>query len=398
MRILLIHNFYQQPGGEDRVFDSEKALLIARGHQVFEFTKHNDEIRQYNSLQKIALMGKTIVNKAVQRELLQAAQAQQPDILHFHNTFPLISPAAYSVGKTLNIPVVQTVHNYRFFCANGLFYRDSRVCEDCFGKRFPFPALIHACYRNSRLQTLPAAVMQAYHQRQKTWQKQVDAFIVLTEFGKEKFLQAGFPAEKVFVKPNFIDPDPGYSKEPREYALFVGRLSEEKGVETLLTSWQSLPEIPLHIIGEGPLSEKLRRAAAEKRSTKVEFWGRKPPEEVNAALRKTLFLVVPSECYETFGLAAAQAYACGVPVIASRLGAMAEIVQEGRTGLLFIPGNAEDLAAKVQWAWEHPREMQEMGRNARAEYETRYTAEQNYRILMEIYQRAGERTKDKGCE
>jgi glycosyltransferase involved in cell wall biosynthesis len=388
MRILLIHNFYQQPGGEDRVFDSEKALLSARNHEVFEFSKHNDEIRQYTPLQKIALMGKTTLNAGVQKELLEVVKNRKPDVLHFHNTFPLISPAVYNVGKALNIPVVQTIHNYRFFCANGLFYRDNRVCEECFGKRFPLPGILHACYRNSRLQTFPVAGMQAYHHQQKTWQKKVDAFIALTEFGKQKLLQARIPAEKVFVKPHFIDPDPGYSREPREYALFVGRLSEEKGVETLLKSWQFSAKIPLKIIGDGPLLEKLRHDAAEMKIKEVDFLGRKPLEEVNRAIQKALFLIVPSECYETFGLVAAQAFACGTPVIASRLGAMGEIVEDGKTGLHFISGDVEDLAAKVEWAWAHSGEMTKMGGEARREYEKKYTAEINYEMLIEIYHSA----------
>jgi glycosyltransferase involved in cell wall biosynthesis len=390
VKVCLIHNFYQQPGGEDRVFYSEKALLENRGHQVFEFTRHNDEIRQYNPLQKIALIGKTIRNKAVRQELLEAVQAQQPEVLHFHNTFPLISPAAYDVGKALQIPVIQTVHNYRFFCAKGLFYRDNRVCEDCFGKRFPLPAIVHACYRDSRLQTFAVAAMQAYHQQQDTWQKQVDAFIALTEFGKEKLLQAGFPAEKVFVKPNFIYPDPGESIEKREGALFVGRLSREKGAETLLKAWEHLKTIPLNIAGDGPERENLQQFVQRNRIKSVIFLGGLSREEVFESMKKTKFLLFPSEWYEGLPMIIAEAYACGIPVIASRLGAMAEIVQEGKTGLLFTPGNAADLAAKVQWAGEHREEMGEMGKNARKEYEEKYTAEGNYEMLMAVYEKARE--------
>lgn len=398
MRILLIHNFYQQPGGEDGVFRNEKALLERYGHEVSEFTRHNDEIRNYSPLQKLKLFLNTAYNARLKWEFYQFVKQARPQVLHFHNTFPLISPAAYYVGRELNIPVVQTLHNYRFLCANALFYRDGRVCEDCLGKAFPWPGLLHACYRNSRLQTLPVSLMQALHRARKTWLSQIDVLIALTGFGREKMLQAGFSPDQVLVKPNFVDPDPGFSPERGDYFIFVGRLSPEKGLHTLLRAWEDLSDIPLKIIGEGPLLADLQRIAAPRSPAAVEFWGRLPRREMLSRLRGAACLVLPSECYETFGLVAVEAFACGVPVIASRLGAMEEIVQEGRSGLLFTPGNAQDLAEKVLWAKANRERMQEMGRNARKEYETKYTAEQNYRILMEIYQRAGERIKDKGCE
>lgn len=395
MRILLIHNFYQQPGGEDGVFRNEKALLERQGHEVREFTRHNDEIKGYSPLQKLKLFLNTAYNARLKREFLQFVKQAGPQILHFHNTFPLISPAAYSVGRELNIPVVQTLHNYRFLCANALFYRQGRVCEDCLGKVFPWPGLLHACYRNSRLQTLPVSLMQALHRARKTWPSQIDALIALTGFGREKMLQAGFSPEQVLVKPNFVDPDPGYSPQRGDYFIFVGRLSPEKGLHTLLRAWEGLPEVPLKIIGEGPLQGDLQHFAAQRSPASVEFWGRLPRPEMLSRLRGAACLVLPSECYETFGLVAAEAFACGVPVIASRLGAMGEIVQERRSGLLFAPGNAQELAEKVRWASSRPEQLKEMGGNARKEYETKYTAEQNYRILMEIYQRAGERIRDK---
>jgi len=387
MKICLIHNFYQLYGGEDHVYGVEKKLLTDHQHEVLEFTRHNDEIREFNGFQKAALIGTSTYNSRVKQAFRQFVKENRPDILHFHNTFPLISPAVYGVGKELNIPVVQSIHNYRFFCANGLFYREGNVCEDCFGKSFPWPAVTHRCYRNSRLQSFTVATMQAFHQQRKTWQKEIDVLIVLTEFGKQKLLQAGFPAEKIQVKPHFVNLDPGYSAKTREYALFVGRLSEEKGGETLLKSWRTVDDIPLKIIGDGPFLKKLRHDAAQMNLENVEFWGRKPPEEVTLAMQKALFLIVPSECYETFGLVAAEAFACGTPVIASRLGAMGEIVKDGYNGLHFTPGNAEDLAAKVQWAWEHREQIKEMGQKARKEYEARYTAERNYQLLMDIYQR-----------
>lgn len=390
MRILLIHNFYQQPGGEDGVFRNEKALLERHGHEVSEFTRRNDEIKGYSPLQKLKLFADTTYNARLKREFLQFVKQARPEILHFHNTFPLISPAAYSVGRELNIPVVQTLHNYRFLCANGLFYRDGRVCEDCLGKTFPWPGLLHACYRNSRLQTLPVSLMQALHRARKTWQSQIDALIALTGFGKHKMLQAGFSPEQVFVKPNFIDPDPGYSPERGNYFIFVGRLSPEKGLRTLLRAWEGLPDLPLKIIGGGPLQGDLQHFAAQRSPASVEFLGRLPRPGVLSLLRSAACLLLPSECYEGLPTAVLEAFACGVPVIASRLGAMGEIVEDGRTGLHFTAGDAQDLAGKVRRASANRDRMQEMGRNARAEYETKYTAERNYELLLGIYEKARE--------
>ncbi|TVL98269.1 MAG: glycosyl transferase family 1 [Candidatus Brocadia sp. WS118] len=388
MKICLIHNFYQLYGGEDHVYGVEKKLLTDHQHEVLEFTRHNDEIREFNGFQRAALVGITTYNSRVKQEFRKFVENNRPDILHFHNTFPLISPAVYSVGKELNIPVVQTIHNYRFFCANGLLYRKGKVCEDCFGKSFPWPAIAHACYRNSRLQSSTVAAMQAFHRLRKTWMKEIDTLIALTDFGKRKLLQAGFPGERIRIKPHFIHPDPGYEGVKGGYALFVGRLSVEKGVETLLSSWRNLSSIPLKIIGDGPLKVELRKYDRQEKLGSVEFLGRLPHPEVVPLMKKANFLVAPSECYETFGLIAIEAFACGTPVIASRLGAMQEIIDDGRTGLHFESGNVQDLAQKARWAWEHSSKMLEMGKEARKEYEDKYTAEKNYQMLMDIYHKA----------
>jgi len=388
VKVCLIHNFYQQPGGEDNVFRNEGSLLASHNHQIQEFTRHNNEILHYKGFQRITLAGKTTYNYQVKKAFRQFVKEFGPDVLHFHNTFPLISPAVYGVGKELNIPVVQTIHNYRFFCANGLFYREGKVCEDCFEKSFPWPAVAHACYRDFRLQSLTVAAMQAFHQHRNTWQKEIDAVITLTGFGKQKLLQAGFPAEKVHVKPNFVPVDPGYNGNKNNYGIFVGRLTPEKGVQTLLEAWRYLDKVPLKIVGDGPMEERLKQYAIEHSLKSVEFLGRLAREEGISLMKKARFLLFPSEWYETFGLVAAEAFACGTPVIASRLGAMGEIVKDGYSGLHFTPGNAEDLAAKVQWAREHLEEMQAMGKNARREYEEKYTAERNYEMLMGIYEKA----------
>lgn len=393
MRILLVHNRYQQPGGEDQVFEAEKALLERAGHQVVVYERHNDEIKAYSFIGKLGLVKRTLWAGDSLRAIRDLLRRERPAVVHFHNTFPLISPAAYAACREARVPVVQTLHNYRLLCPNAQFFHGGQVCEHCRGRTPPWPGVLYACYRVSRVQTAVVAAMLTFHRWLKTWQEQVDIYIALTEFARRKFIQAGLPAKKLVVKPNFVYPDPGMRKGDGRYALFVGRLSPEKGMQTLLQAWQCLKGIPLEIIGDGPLMGEVQAFVQTQKLECVEVLGRRDREEVLALMKGARCLVFPSEWYECFPVTIAEAFACGAPVIASRLGAMAEVVEDGRMGLHFTPGDPEDLAAKVEWAWRHPREMVEMGREARQEYEEKYTAEQNYRKLMEIYQIAMNRAK-----
>lgn len=386
MRILVVHNYYQQPGGEDTEFAAEKALLRQKGHEVVEFVRYNAEIHEIGRLR--AAIG-AVWSRDSQHTLQRLLRATRPEVVHFHNTFLLISPAAYYVCQEEGIPVVQTLQNYRLLCPGATFLRDGRVCEDCVGKTIPWPGVLHGCWRDSRVQTSVVATMLAFHRLLGTWQKRVDVYVALTEFARQKFIEGGLPAEKIVIKPNFIYPDPGPGDGSGNYVLLVGRISQEKGIRTLVRAWRKLKEVPLKVAGDGSLVEEVQGANSEG----LEILGWRSHDEVLALIKGARFLVLPSEWYEGFPLTIAEAFACGVPVIASRLGAMAEIVEDGHTGLHFEPGNPEDLAAKVEWAWTHPNEMRAMGREARQEYEQKYSAEQNYQQLIEIYQRAMDSAK-----
>jgi glycosyltransferase involved in cell wall biosynthesis len=381
MKILFIHNYYQQPGGEDQVFSAESNMLKKHGHEVRLFTVHNDRIKGMNSL---TVARNALWNTTIASDLREVIRKVRPDVIHFHNTFPFISPAAYCAAKAEGVPVVQTLHNYRFLCPNALFFRNGHICEDCMGKFALWPSVLHACYRKSRAATSVTAGMLSVHRVLRTYSRMVDIYIALTDLARQKFIQGGLPAEKIAVKPNFVDPDPGTGNGRGGYALFVGRLTQEKGVETLLQAWRNLAKVPLKLIGDGPLLDKAKSLSPKS----VEVLGKKNHDKTLGYMANALFLVMPSEWYEGFPMTIAEAFACGVPVVASRLGAMAEIIEDGRTGLLFEAGNAEDLANKVQWLVEHPEKAEEMGRNARAEYEANYTPERNYEMLMEIYERA----------
>jgi len=229
--------------------------------------------------------------------------------------------------------------------------------------------------------------MLTFHNILRTWENQVDVYIALTEFARKKFVQGGLPEEKIVVKPNFVHPDPGNGEHKGNFALFVGRLSAEKGIRTMLSAWRLLKSVPLKIVGDGPLMSEVK-AQIERERLAIDVPGRLPREEVFSLMRQASFLVFPAECYENFPMTIAEAFACGLAVLASRLGAMAELVEDGQIGLLFEPGNPEDLAARVAWAWAHPEEMRRMGKAARQEFEEKYTAEKNYQMLMQIYEQA----------
>ena len=387
MKILLVHNIYQQPGGEDVVFGQERQLLERAGHQVLTYCRSNWEIAGYSAPKRLALLGRTTWAGDSRREITGLLHRQKPDLVHFHNTFPLISPAAYYACGEAGVPVVQTLHNYRLLCPGAYFFRRGLVCKQCLGHNV-WRGILHGCYRDSRAETSPVALMLTVHRWLGTWSKMVNCFIALSQFSREKFIEGGIPTERITVKPNFVYADPGCRARSGEYVLFIGRLSPEKGVVTLLAAWQRLQvPIPLRIAGSGPERVSLEARAKPMALSGVRFLGQLPHDEAIAALKRARFLVFTSELYENFPMTIAEAFACGVPVICSRLGAMQEIVADGRTGLHFIPGDADDLAAKVEWAWAHPEEMAAMGRAARAEYEAKYTAERNYKMLMEIYQR-----------
>ncbi len=393
MRVLLLHNRYQFVGGEESVVLAEKALLEAKGHQVILIETSNHDI--------VGVWGKAnaavsaIYSPASKQRVSAEITDFRPDIVHVHNFFPLLSPSVYDACQDAGVPVVQTLHNYRLGCPNALLLRDSKVCEDCLGKRMPWPGIVHGCYRGSRAQSAAVAAMLTFHWLRGTWQERVHAYIALTAFQKEKMVQAGLPKEKIHVKPNYVFTSErlGNNGLLGKYVLFVGRLSQEKGVATLIEAYlQNDLRIPLKIVGDGPLRGTLQaRVQATGLAGAITFLGRQDKSAVLALMQTARFLVFPSIWYETFGLTMIEAFACGLPLIASRLGSMAEIVQDGVTGLHFESGNSVDLADKIQWAKEHPEEMIDMGKNARRVYETHYTPEANYQQLMAIYQAATNR-------
>lgn len=388
LKVLIVHNTYQQPGGEDVVFDQERQMLERAGHRVVTFCRNNSEVNEYSGLRRIALAKRTIWSSRTRKDFLSLLRQEKPDVVHVHNTFVMISPSIYSACYEARVPIVQTLHNYRLICPAATFFRDGRVCEECLQGSL-WRSVQHACYHDSRAANAVIVAMLSYHRMRKTWDREISCFIALSEFSRNKLIEGGLPAGKIFVKPNFVYPDPGVPTGERDYAVFVGRLSPEKRVSTVLKAWKLCPlSIPMLVIGGGPDRSSLEREAANSGLRQVRFQGQLTRSATRAAIGKARFLVFSSEWYENFPVTIAESFACGTPVIASRMGAMQEIVTDGRTGLHFVPGDPEDLARKVEWAWTHPNEMHAMGLEGRREYESKYTAQKNYPALMEIYERA----------
>ncbi len=391
LSVLCVHNRYIQPGGEDQVFESESQLLAQNGVRV---EKVEEQTTYPGGLvRKIEAAVDCIWSRSWYQKCKTLLRDIRPDVVHIHNFFSVISPSVYYACKEEGVPVVQTLHNYRLACPAASFYRNGKVCEECL-ERGPFHAVRYGCYRESKLATAALATMLEVHRRKNTWTEMVDCYVALTEFAREKMIQGGLPAEKIRVKPNFVLPDPGPRRGQGDYALFVGRLVDLKGVGTLIKAWSKLPgSIPLVIAGDGPYRPEMEKLIVDFKLGNVDYRGRLSRPETLATMKSARFLMFPSEWYEGFPVTIAESFACGVPVLCSRLGGMQEIVEDGRTGLHFTPGDAADLAEKVQWAWSNPEETSAMGLAARAEFEAKYSAERNFGMLTEIYESVIARTK-----
>jgi len=373
-RILIVHNAYQQRGGEDSVVDAEISLLRSHGHEVATYFRNNDDI---TAMPAASIAIQTLWSSRATTELTDLIHAFKPDVIHVHNTLPLISPSIYWAAARAGVPVVQTLHNFRLMCLSALYLRDGKVCEDCVG-HLPWRGVVHKCYRESTVASGVLAAMLTLHRGLGTYKNKVSRYIALNNFCREKFIEGGLPAELIAVKPNFVDATVPLALA-RRGLLFVGRLSFEKGLESLAKAAALLPDAQLRVAGEGPQAAMLVNIEGVTRIGKLtssEVW-----QEMNSAMA----LVIPSICYENFPCTIVEAFSAGLPVIASRIGALADIVTEGETGLLFEPDNAQDLADKLSWALAHPEKMAEMGRKARLVYEEKYTAEQNYTQLIDIY-------------
>lgn len=376
-RVLIVHNSYRWRGGEEIVADAESALLRRNCHEVQIYGRHNNAIE---NMPKVAVALETIWSRRTMDDLGKCIAAFNPDLIHVHNTFPLISPSLFWAAAKKDLPVVQTLHNFRLLCPQAMFLRNNRACEDCLGKS-PWRSVVHRCYRDSAAQSAVLGGMLTLHRALGTYRHKVTRYIALNRFCRDKFVEGGLPRNRISIKPNFVD-SPMLIDAPRSGGLFVGRLSQEKGIDVLLGALARLPGKIVNVIGEGPERERIQMHG------RLRSLGGKARTEIMVHMQRSSYLVMPSIWYETFCLVLVEAFACGLPVIAARLGAMQDLIEDGRTGILFDSGSSVDLAEKIAWADRHPEEMRRMGRNAREKYLEKYTPQHNYEQLMGIYRQA----------
>lgn len=404
MKILLLHNFYgsSAPSGENKAFLAECDLLKENGHEVIEYTKHSDEIRSQGMLGKVRGAVSTPWNPISTRQIRQVLGDEQPDIMHVHNFFPLLSPAVFFAARNFNTTTVFSLHNYRVFCAAGIPLRNNVPCTECLDRRSVWPALKYGCYRQSRLATLPLALMISLHRTADTWKKHVDVFIVLTEFQLEKMVKAGLPGNRIFIKPHFYSnpPTPVPWNRRKDYTIYIGRLGPEKGVHLLIEAWKKWGSSApfLEIIGSGPeemqLRIKINQFGLQK---KIHLLGQLPFPDVQKKLANSKMMVMPSLCFEGFPMVIREAFALGVPVAASRIGSLTYLVDDEKNGVLFTPGDSEDLYRALKRLWESPEKLESIAGAARKKFEEKYTAEKNYEMLMAIYQKGHRTSKETSC-
>jgi glycosyltransferase involved in cell wall biosynthesis len=383
MRILLIHNHYQSdsPSGEDIAFDNERQLLQQAGHEVVCYTRHNDDISS-SAVDRVAAAASLFWSRTTYRDIDKLIRMHQPEIAHFHNTFPLVSASGYAACQDNLVPVVQTLHNYRLICPGGLLMRNGKPCEDCIGNAM-LPAIKHGCYRNSRMATTAVMMMTNMNRLRGTYANAVDRYICLTANARQRLIRGGLPANKIVVRSNaFLNP-PDIGGGEGGYALFVGRLTAEKGVQTLIRAWQGI-NFPLKIVGEGAMRSTLEHTASQTNSS-IEFLGRRTRTEVLEIMQRAAFLIIPSEWYEGFPNTALEAFATGTPLIVSAIGALDEIVNDPENGRKFQTGNYESLHHAVRNLLAEPTILQPIRLANRALFDNRYSPEQAMASVEQIY-------------
>lgn len=370
----------------------ESALLGSMGQDVIFLSKSNEDIEKWSFTDKVKLFFNIPWSRRAQVELEDVLKHENPDIVHIHNIFPQFSISICEVLRTHGLPFVHTLHDFRLFCANAFLFRDDHVCELC-PSNTPFFCLKHACFQNSYTKSVPLYLMLKRIKKALP-ELHPDLFIALSTFAVNKFVEFGIPKELIFIKPNFMDDVQHSNGDKRQYCAFVGRIGVEKGIKALMECVDRISNtIKLKIAGDGPLFSEMRKTIEQKDNKNAEMLGLLDSETSKELITCARFLIMPSLCYEGFPMTLVEAMAAGTPVIASRIGALEYLVSDGKTGLLFEPGNAEDLANKVKWLWDHPDECRRMGENARKEYEEKYTPEKNYKMLMDIYEKVIARHK-----
>lgn len=360
----------------------EKQLLENAGHEVVTYERHNDEIGSKAGARVQAALDATWSVRSF-RDVSKLLKKHRPNVAHFHNTFPLISPSAYHACRQHNVPVVQTLHNYRLICPGALLLRDNLPCEQCVGHTL-LPALRHGCYRKSRAATAVVATMLMFNRARDSYGADVSRYIALTEFARERFVRGGLPSAKITVRPNFMPTPPALGRGDGNFALYVGRLTPEKGVATLVKAWRD-QTLPLKIVGDGFLRGELETLSRLSHAN-IEFLGFRPREDVWALMQQAKLVVIPSECYEGFPVTVLEALATGAPMVVSALGALDELVIEGENGVKFPPRNSDALSKAVTSLLAAPETLAAIRATNRARYDRQYSPSLAVSSLISLYE------------
>lgn len=377
MKIIQAHNYYQNTGGEATVVSSERALLEENGHTVIPYERNNQEIENYSLFKKVGLIKNTSWSKQSYAEVKSLLKKHKPDVCHVHNFLPLISPSIYKACKDQKVPVVQTLHNYRLICTNGLLLRENKVCERCLGKS-PYTSIKTKCYRDSYLQTYTVARMLQHNTQKGTWNKLVDAYLCLTQLAKDKFVEHGLPEQKLFLKPNFVEVPEVHTAEKEDYLIFVGRLEEAKGVK-ILKEISDKVTLPIFVVGDGELKEQL------KGTPNLKLLGKKTHMETLSLIKAAKALIFPSIWYEGMPMTILESFASRTAVFASNMGAMQSMIEDRKNGFLFEPNSAKDLAEKLNTYIDNKAVIQDIEENAFQQFQQRYSRKANYNLLTDIY-------------
>lgn len=385
MKVLLVHNRYRTsaPSGEDAAVQNERCMLEREGIRTVLFDRCNDDLSPVTALGKLSTAANTVWSQRSRREFRSLLKSEQPDVVHVHNTFAMVSPSIYGACKEAGVPVVQTLHNFRFFCPGGLFLRNGKPCEDCVDKGL-LESIKHRCYRGSLAATGTLAAMLTLHRAIGTYERHIDRYIALTEFSRSRMVRGGIAPDKITIKPNFLPDPPAVGDGGGQYVAFVGRLLDGKGTETLLRAWRQLPDVRLKVVGDGALRPALESLATTERLN-VEFLGMRSREEVLGIVGRARCLVVPSEWYEGFPMVVAESFACGTPILATRIGSLTELVPDGVRGGLFAPRDADDLARRLRSLLSDDLALRRMRRSSRAYFDEQLTEGRNYQMLAQIY-------------
>jgi len=383
MRILLVHNHYQSssPSGEDVAFDNERHLLTSAGHEVVCYTRHNDDISA-SLPDRIAATTSLFWSRRTYRELTALIRKHQPDLAHFHNTFPLISASGYAACRDNAIPIIQTLHNYRLICPGALLLRDGKPCEKCVGNMM-LPAVKHGCYRDSSMATALTTAMLNINRSRGVYSDWVDRYISLTPLARDRLIRGGLPADKIVIKPNVLRDPPEVGDGSGGYALYVGRLTREKGIHTLIDAWARV-DYPLLVAGEGPLRSSLEQRRNESKSN-IQFLGFKKRDDIMLLMQNATMLIIPSECYEGFPVTVLEGLAAGTPLLVSALGALDELVQAPEHCYKFKAGDANDLSNVATALLSDSSRLQAMRLANRSLFDRRYSLSQSISNLEKIY-------------